>query len=218
MDVVGQTQVSRLIDTRVRELGITSAELVRRCGFRNVSKGLRRLEQVYAGNFAQAQFLLSKLPDVLLLEPRILDAAVDATQQAQQREQEQRYRNAFRPHAIIICERTVPEPIWLASIIGIDRLLRIDFAQESAPVTYIKQALAGLNQKLAKWNSPALPAFGRPSAIVINYTCDKAIEFDLEGKPLRVFDRAIRTGQTTLALSGRQITPNELGFIIPPEH
>jgi hypothetical protein len=95
--------------------------------------------------------------------------------------------------------------IWL----GIDKLLRIEFAQGSAPVTYLKQALTGLKQKLAKWHSPALPAFGRPTAVVINYTCHKAIEFDLEGNPVRVFDKAVRTGQCSLALTGRAITESE---------
>jgi hypothetical protein len=218
MDVVGETQISRLIEARIQELGVTRAELVRRCGFHNAPKGLRRLSEVCAGNFSRADFLLSNLPDALGLDHQVVEAAVFTAEQAEKSAQELRYRDAFRPHANIVCERSTPEPIWLAAIIGIDRLLRIEFAEESAPITYAKQALAGVKQKLAKWNSPALPAFGRPTAVVINYTCEKAIEFDLDGKPVRVFDKAVRTGQTTLALSGRQITPNELGFISYPEH
>ena len=41
--------IQLLITSRCRELRLGRAELVRRCGYKNVSKGLRRLEQLYVG-------------------------------------------------------------------------------------------------------------------------------------------------------------------------
>lgn len=111
MAVDGETAISFLINTRSHTLGISRSELATRCGFKNIVKGLRRLDQVCAGDFARIDNLLSNLPDALSLEPHVVQAAIVATRQASQREEEQRYRDAFRPHGIITCEKHVPEPI-----------------------------------------------------------------------------------------------------------
>ena len=42
--------VSRLIKERIAEFGITPAELVRRMGYSNVNKGMRRLDQIENGD------------------------------------------------------------------------------------------------------------------------------------------------------------------------
>lgn len=214
MSVVGETAISSLINIRSQALRISRSELATRCGFKNIAKGVRRLDHVCGGDFSHAGFLLSHLPDALSFEPCVVEAAIVATRQAKQREEDQSYRDGFRPHAIIFCERTTPEPLFVAAVIGIDRILRIDFAEGSAPVTYVKQALMGVSQKLARWNSSSLPAFGRPTGFVINYSYDRAIEFDFIGKPLRIFDEAITVGRCNLAISGRAITPSEIDRLI----
>lgn len=33
----------------------------------------------------------------------------------------------FRPHAIIATDRSVPSPIFVAALIGVEKILRIDF-------------------------------------------------------------------------------------------
>jgi hypothetical protein len=211
---VGETAISSLINTRTQELGISRAEIVGRCGFKNIAKGLRRLDEVCAGNVDRAGLRLAKLPDALRFEPQVVEAAILATRQVQAREQERCYRDAFRPHGIIVCERSIPQPIWLASVLGVDRILRIDFAEGSAPVTYAMQARDGLDTRLRRWGSSSLPAFARPQGVVVNYAYDKAVEFDVEGKPLRVLDEALRTSVSTLSLGGRSITARELRHLI----
>jgi hypothetical protein len=54
--------IEKLIIERCRELGLSRRELVERCGYKNVSKGLRRLEQVYTGDLEKAVSLLRGLP------------------------------------------------------------------------------------------------------------------------------------------------------------
>lgn len=214
MEAIRETAISSLINGRSQELRISRVELAARCGFKNIAKGIRRLEQVSAGDFSRAYILLSNLPDALSVEPCVLEAAILATRQASQKEKKQSYRDTFRPHAIIICERSRPEPIWVAGVIGIDRILKIDFAESSVPISYLKQAIKEVANRLGRWNSPALPAFGRPQGLIINYTHDAAMEFDLEGQPLRTFDKAIQIGVSTFTLSNRPITQCELDLLI----
>src|SRR4029078_6912651 len=128
---------------------------------------------------------------------------VEATQRQLHEAQEAAWRAAFRPHAVILTEKDRPEQIFIAAIIGVDRLLRVDLDPTEGEVTYIDQALRGIRQKLARWNSKVdvsavglgvlpLPCFGRPVGVIVNYTPDRAVRFDLSGQPIEVLDRAHR--------------------------
>ena len=210
MTAICETAISSLIGARLRELHITKVELVRHCGYRNVAKGIRRLDELCSGNFSRANTLLTKLPDALWVEACVVEIAITATKEAKQHEEEKRYRDNFRPHGIILCERSRPEPLWLAALIGIDNIVMVEFAEGSPILTYVRQALDGVREKQRIFKSSSLPAFGRPTGVVSNYTCNKAVEFDLDGKPLRVFDRPVRIGETTLSLADRPISLSEL--------
>jgi hypothetical protein len=210
MDSVRETAIASLINTRSQALHISRVELVAGCGFKNIAKGIRRLEQVCAGDFCRAGFLLSRLPDALSVESHVVNAAVVATERAKLQEDDQRYRDTFRPHGIIICERSRPEPLFVVAIIGIASLLRIDFTTGSNPITFVDQVIKEVVNRLGRWNSPALPAFGRPVGFVVNYAFNRSIEFSVEGKPLFVCDRAIKLGDANLESTGRAISSEEL--------
>ena len=54
--------LSILIRKRSQELRLNRTELVARCGYKNISKGLRRLDEAYAGEFEKADALLRRVP------------------------------------------------------------------------------------------------------------------------------------------------------------
>lgn len=49
--------IEALVRRRCDELALPQPELIRRCGYQNVLKGLRRLEQLRAGDFKKVQGL-----------------------------------------------------------------------------------------------------------------------------------------------------------------
>jgi len=51
------------------------------------------------------------------------------------------WRENFCPHAIILKERTVPSPIFVAAMIGVEKLLRIDVDATQGPVSFVRQVL-----------------------------------------------------------------------------
>ena len=63
--------------------------------------------------------------------------------------------------------------------------------------------------ELMRWRGE-LPAFGRAAGIIINYSPDHAIRFDLEGNAVEHFDRAYRIGVAQFAIGGRVVSPGEL--------
>jgi hypothetical protein len=50
----------------------------------------------------------------------------------------------FQPHAVILTERSVPQPIFVAAIIGVERLLRVDFDLDGERKSYVQKSLEGV--------------------------------------------------------------------------
>jgi hypothetical protein len=67
--------LSILIGERSQELNLSRSELVARCGYKNISKGLRRLDRVHAGDLDKAVALLKGLHKALNLPPEIIEEA-----------------------------------------------------------------------------------------------------------------------------------------------
>jgi hypothetical protein len=159
-----QLPIQVLISSRCSELGLRPAEVVRRCGYKNVSKGLRRLEHATRGNFGGCDTLIRALPIALEVPTEKVQRAVEETQRQLLEAEETAWRAAFTPHAIILTERERPQPLFVAAFIGVDRLLRVNLDPTDGPGSYIKQALDGVREKNTKWKG-VLPPFGRPIGV-----------------------------------------------------
>jgi hypothetical protein len=203
MEMQSMLPIAALIVKRIAELGLTREHVVRRCGYRNISKGLRHLDQLCQGDFVGAAGLVQALPTALELPNDVMSQAIEATKGRLQDAAEASGKAEFKPHAIIVTERTRPEPMFVAGIIGIDRLLRIEMDLMKSPVTFPSQAITGIDEKLRRWKSDRLPGFGSPLGFIVNYAVDRAVRFDLTGKPEAVLDRAYSPGGVMLLLRGK---------------
>ena len=108
----------------------------------------------------------------------------------------------FSPHAIIQAERSIPSPIFVACLLGPERLLRIDLDTSRGTTTYVRQALAQMN---LRYPEGGVPAFGRIVGLVINYAPNRAIRFDLEGRPLELLPEACCVGTAALSKYGQPL-------------
>ena len=71
--------IETLITERCRDLGLSRADVVRRAGLKNVEKGLRRLDGLYAGDLEKATVLIHGLPAALELPANIVATAIRDT-------------------------------------------------------------------------------------------------------------------------------------------
>jgi hypothetical protein len=200
-----------LIRSRCLELGLNKARLVRLAGYKNEAKGIRRLNSLIAGDLETTRWLIQKLPAALNLPTDVISEVVDQTRQqiasVRRREDEQaemEWRDNFQPHAIILTERTRPEPVFVAAIIGAERLLRVDFDLDREGESYVKKSLEGVERRVAKWNG-TIPAFGRPTGLIVNYAPNFAVRFDLRGTSQEIFGEVYQIGQASLLSKGRSI-------------
>jgi hypothetical protein len=70
-----------LIENQAKQLGLRRNELARRCGFKNVEKGLRRIDGVCHGDFDSpgAKMVIEALPGALEVDKNVVEDAIAAT-------------------------------------------------------------------------------------------------------------------------------------------
>lgn len=204
--------IQSLVHARSNELGLSRRDLVRKAGYTNIAKGLRRLDELFSGYFQGARGLIHGLPVALELPETTINQTIEESRRQIAEAKESAWRAAFKAHAVILTERLIPQPIHIAAIVGVDQLKCVDFEPSSSSDTFIDQALAGLHKKLDRWKGE-IPCFGKPTGIIINYTPDKAVRCDLNGHPIEMFDAAYRLGQASLSIRGRECSSDELAAV-----
>ena len=204
--------IATLIRSRMTELGLSRGEFAKRLGYKNVAKGIRRIDALCEGDIEGTKQFLDVVPQALETSAETVKRALDQTvrelELAEKQEAEARdkiWRENFRPHAIILTEQTVPSPIFVAAMIGVEKLLCIDLDATQGPVSFVRQVLDRLPE--------GVPAFGNPIGFVINYSPDKAVRFDRNGQPIAILDKAVRLGTAVVHLGGRPIPAEALGLI-----
>jgi hypothetical protein len=184
----------RLIEGRRAALGLARTELLRRMGYKSISKGIRRLEAIKRGDLSDAQFFHAPLAQALEVEPEVVEDAFQATRKQVAAEHDAAYRAAFRPHLVWITHYRVPHPIHVAALFGGVEKKHAFFEPGSDPETFLAQAKAMLV------DPPLVPGFGAIEGFVINYSPDEAVRFDLQGRELERLPRAKRVGRVRLRI------------------
>jgi hypothetical protein len=134
--------IAALIRSRMTELGLSRGEFAKRLGYKNIAKGIRRIDVEGTKQFSDMlpQALETSAETVkIALEQTVLEIELAAKQEAEARDK--LWRENFCPHAIFLTERTVPSPIFVAAMIGVEKLLRIDLDATQGPVSFVRQVL-----------------------------------------------------------------------------
>jgi hypothetical protein len=144
--------IHELIENRREELRVRRSELALRCGYKNISKGLRRIGSVCEGDFYSeaSKKVLDALPAALEVENAVVKAAISDTAniiaEAERRAAAARetvYRASFRPHGYLLGTDTRPYQIVISGITGgAERWHKIPFDLSQPPVTFAAQAHA----------------------------------------------------------------------------
>lgn len=195
-----------------------------RLGYRNPLKGAGRVCALCEGYIMSAKSgaALNRLPQAIDVPAELVEQALAATEKmladmdrqteetlrlAREKE-ETEWRAAFRPHAIILTERTVPTQITICGLTGgAERWLMIRFDRSTPPLTYTRQALNAVAEKapLQSDGNRHVSFFGAAIGLIVNYSPDRAVRHDLEGTPMEVLDKAYRPGEVRLWLGHKPV-------------
>lgn len=188
-----------LVISRTKALGLSRRELALRTGYKNVTKAIRRLEALMRGDLASSRGLIEALPGALDITPREVADAVERSWQYLKEMDEAEWRAGFVPHAVVLTERKIPQPIFVVAIVGVERLLKASFDLSAPEHEIPARALAAVRKHLAQWSYP-IPSFGKPTGYVVNYTPDRAERYALDGTLVERLPRAVRLGNASIRI------------------
>jgi hypothetical protein len=202
--------IQKLLENQQKRLGLRRSELARRCGFKNVEKGLQRIDGVCHGDLDSpgAKMVLDNLAVALEVDKVVVENAIAATAEIiaennrlAEAEREAAWRASFKPHAYLTSSEDRPSQITFYGMTGgPERWLKIPLDVWQSPVAYAVQA----REFVAK--TPEVPFFGKTTGFIVNYTPDSAVRFDVDGNPVEHFDRAYIPGQVEVFI-GKQKLP-----------
>ena len=198
-----------LIDNQQKRLGIRRSELADRCGFKNIVKGIRRIDAICNGDLTSpaSRMVLDALPLALELDKESVDAAVCSTaeiiaegERHAEAEREAAWRASFVPHAYLLGSAERPSQLFAYGLTGgAERWLKIPLDISKSPLTFAAQAHAFAVK------TPRTAFHGPTTGFIVNYTPDSSVRFDIDGNPVEEFDRAYRPGEVELLLRGRTV-------------
>jgi hypothetical protein len=216
MTVSTELPIETLIRDRSRMLGLSRFDIVRRAGFKNVAKGLRRLDGLCAGDTKSTASLICGLPAALNLPAAIIDNAIHQTVQQieaatriAELKRDAKWRAEFRPSAYLLGTDTRPSQIVIYGVTGgSERWLNIPLDLSRPAVTFARQALAVARR------TPIVPVFGPTTGFVVNYKPNFAVRFNMGGKPVEAFDRAYSPGPVTITMDGKEISAKVFAKVV----
>lgn len=225
--------LAELIESRLRQLGLTRETLGFRLGYSNSTKAVGRVYALCEGYLdnRKSRAALARLPQALELPVDRVGHVIELTREtlAEQKrifneqlrsgqyEKEIAWRLDFKPHALIITERRIPSQITFCALAGgPEVLLAISFDLSQSPITFIKQAVARLPRKAPVGTNGRryVPFFGEPLGLIINYSPDCALHCDLEGNPIEWLMAAYQVGQVKLTLRSRMESSRTVAHVL----
>jgi len=180
-----------LISKRCRDLNVKRTDIVKRMGYSNITKGLRRLEEFDRDRYDNFSRMKLRLAPALEVSIEELDDAFQKTRRAIIAEDEAEYRKNFQPHLIWETAYKVPTPIFIAAISGAYEKMRRVFKKGSDPRGYIDQAKKMLPDAF-------VPGFGGIVGFYINYGPDKSIHYNRDGEPIEYLPKAKRRSKAIM--------------------
>lgn len=137
-----------MIDSRRQALGLSWPDVVQRCGYTNVPKGMRRLDAIWDGELrgkASAN-ILTHLANALELDDDAVQAAITLAQDQLDSTREKAERAVFEPSAYLQGTETIPSQITIFGMTGgAERWLRIPLDLTQPPDTFVRQG-AGMKR------------------------------------------------------------------------
>ena len=193
-----------LIHNRMIDLGMSRADLTKRMGFANQSKGLRRLDDYLATGQCPST-LLKALPNVLGLNAAEVDAAAAATRQQIADTEEAAARERFRPHIVAITEGGRQMPLfvqafaWGQKVLGLpDEFDRLSSAQQ------VRQASRIVRRHFRK-KGGELGTWGTITGYRLRLTLDHAVVLNTDGTIREGFIRAPEPPAPEIRIKGTRV-------------
>lgn len=204
--------ISRFMADRARTLGLTRSNVARRLGYQDIGNAHKALAETLTTGRVPLH-MSGHLAQALEIDQSVLDAVMDSTARQRQDEwrarlliQEKEHAPHFQPHLRTETARTVPEPLFVAAMIGTARLRMVELPAETWQASasdrdqMVKQAIRAHHRA----HNGHVPTFGAIRSYTLvtmpGYLADFGHPFDTAGNSAGPLQTVRRLGAATLGL------------------
>ncbi len=202
LDLDAPLPIVGFLESNMAAKGLLPKTLVAAAGYTNITKGLRRYEEMLQGNLSHCETIADGLPGIFGCSPEEVARILDDTRYVVRGRRDRDFRLAFTPHVIWACTSTRPSSITFAGMFNVAARLRFDPENLDIPAEFSTQAVQARPE--------GVPLFGRTHGFYVNYSPDVAVLFDKDGEPVQVLDACVRPGYSTASVGGRSFRLDHL--------
>ena len=208
--------IGKLIRSSIRDKDIKKVEVVKALGYRNIDKGLRRLNDCIQGQGKCSKAFVRRLAGVLEINNQAMDEAIKKTEdecrlerEAAARRREIYARKNFKPYIYVKTSEKRPNSIAIVAFTGAAVYKCIDLPVEISSRSIerqIREVSKTIKQHYSKRNGHS-GQFGKITGYIFYKTYDEGIEFSIEGEVIGdSLGRPVEDGETALQIGNKIIT------------
>jgi len=179
--------LSKLVEMRLTDLGLSREDFTRKLGFKQYAKAQHLFQNLREDYMRDMPHMRRDFAKILEVPQVVVDEAIQVSRDLRFERQDAEWRAEFQPHAVLTTTREIPRPIFAAALTGADKKLSMVLPEVIPAVQWPKWVLERLPR--------GLPGFGLVTGFVINHTPEHAVRFDLDGNPVEILDKAYRRGR-----------------------
>lgn len=204
--------ISRFIVARAQALRLTRSDLARRLGYRNIGSAHKALAETLTTGRVPCH-MAGHLAQALEIDQSILDAVIESTARQHRDEwrswllnREKEHIAHFRPHLRTETTRTVPQPIFIAALIGTARFRLVELPPEIWDVSIVdrnrlvKQVIQDHYRAHKGHEVPFGAILSYTLVTVPGYLVDFGYPFDTAGNPAGPMREVKRLGEAHLGV------------------
>ena len=202
-----KTPLCSLIENWLKFKGLRRVEFVKQCGYKNLSKGLRKLEEWLEAGKIDPE-IYARFSKELDINEKILKDAIEKTQEIGKTELEierlsgkiTRIKN-FRHYIYINSESSRPSPIFIAAICGVGSFKHLYLAEDFI-FNKLEDQLIEVKKVILQYTAEDKDCgpFGKATGFKYYYTSEDYFEFSLEGELINSGEGATTDGKAVLFL------------------
>lgn len=182
--------MERLILSRMEELGLSMEDMPARLQMAQRPRTLNLLHRLMQGTVPKKPHLLTWLPAAIEVDPEVVQNALAATHETLRRrkaEEEARYESriseTWHPSAMLVTENRIPQPMFVAGFIGMDKLTLLgDLPENITRGERVALAMERAKARVARWGGERIPAFGRVLGVRVEHLVGDVAFYDLKGR------------------------------------
>lgn len=210
-----------LIKSTIQNKGIKKVDVVKGLGYRNITKGLRRLNDCIQGEGKCSKKFLREVAGVLGIKEQVLDEAIEKTEDECRLEREEAARRReiyarknFKPYIYIKTSETRPKSIGIVAFAGAAVYKCVGLPEEisSWPIErQIREVSKTVKRNYRERNGHS-GQFGKITGYIYYRTYDEGIEFSIEGEVVGdSLGKPVEDTEITLQVGNKTIVGGLLG-------